>query len=107
MKTDITIGEKYGPCAKITNSEDASKYFEELIEHTMSFGHSRMEAIKIEKQNIAYFAGYFDHETRIRIEELFKCRHPILGKAVDYRPTAEECLELGKKLANKEIRSEL
>lgn len=99
MRSEITIGEKYNPCLKITDEEEAAKYFEECVKHTMSHGHGRLEAIKIEKQNIGYFAGYSDRKTRIRVEKMFKCQHPILGKAADYNPTPEEAFLFGVKKA--------
>ena len=107
MKKEITIGDKYSPCIKITDEEEAAKYFEECVEHTMSFGYNRLEAIRIEKQNIAYFAGYSDRETRIRVEKMFKCQHPILGKAADYNPTQEEAFLFGVKKAKEMVNEQV
>jgi len=95
-----TIGEKYHPAMEITDQEEADAYFEKCVQHTMSFGHeTRERAEEIERMNLGYFAGYYDTETRLRVEKLFKCAHPIFGKAVDGTPTPEEAFEAGKKLA--------
>ena len=55
------------------------------------------EAEQICKSNLGYFAGYYDHETRMRVERLFKCSHPVFGVAKEKEITAEEAFELGKK----------
>ena len=39
------------------------------------------EKERILRSNIAYFAGYYDQETRERIERVFKTAHPIFGSA--------------------------
>lgn len=36
-------------------------------------------ALEICKINLGYFAGYYDHETRDRVEKLFQCSHPVYG----------------------------
>lgn len=79
MKKDITIGEKYGKAMKITDRDEASAYFEECVQHTMSFGKNREDAEKIEHENIGYYAGYYDQETAKRVNSLYGAVHPIFG----------------------------
>ena len=94
----ITIGDKYRPAMKIQDEAEAREYFEVLVQHSMEFfGKSREEAETLEKANLGYFAGYYDEETRIRVERLFMCAHPVFGKAADGLPTAEEAFEAGKR----------
>ncbi len=95
MKDQITIGDKYGPAMKMTDQKEATEYFELCVEDTMGFGKTREEAENIERQNFGYFAGYYDHETRIRVERLFSCVHPIFGAASEHIPTPEEAFEAG------------
>ena len=75
----ITIGDKYGPAMAITDQEEADVYFEVCMEHCMRFGKSREEAEKIEKENLGYYAGYYNDETMARVNRLFRTRHPIFG----------------------------
>jgi len=96
FEENITIGDKYGPAMKIINQEEADRYFEDCVEHTMSFSRTREEAISIEKQNLGYFAWYYDSETMQRVNRLFKTSHPVFGNIT---PTPEEAFETGKKLA--------
>lgn len=93
----ITIGDKYGPAMKITDQAEADAYFVRCVEHTMQFvGGSREEAERIERVNLGYYAGYYDDETRKRVERLFKCAHPIFGKIEEVgAPSAEEALQAG------------
>lgn len=93
----MTIGEAYQPAMKMQTQEEATEYFEALVErHMRCFGKSREEAESIEKQNLGYFAGYYDLETRERVERLFLCAHPIFGPiAVMGMPTPEEALRAG------------
>ena len=100
MKPDITIGEKYSPAMEITDQAEADAYFEQCVQHTMSFGLDRVRAEAIEKSNLGYYAGYYSSETRARVEKLFRCEHPIFGSiAINGSPTAEEAFQAGKNLA--------
>lgn len=101
MDPDITIGEKYDPAMKITDQAEADRYFEECVKHTMSFGSSREEAERIERSNLGYYAGYCDHETRLRVERLFRCHHPVFGSASNGAPTAKEAINAGKAAAKR------
>lgn len=86
----ITIGDKYGPAMKIADQAEAEAYFERCVEHRMRLGSSRAEAETIERANLGYFAGYFDNETRERVERLFKCAHPVFGKIAEVGPPKPE-----------------
>ena len=101
MKRDITIGEKYDPAMKIMDRVEADRYFEECVQHTMSFGKCREEAESIERQNLGYYAGYYDHQTRLRVEKFFQCSHPIFGSAMENIPTASQAFEAGIRAAHK------
>lgn len=70
---DVTVGQKYLPATQITSQEEADEYFEECVQHSISLGNSREQAVLIERSNIGYFSGYFDVEIQRRIERLFKC----------------------------------
>ena len=58
MREGITINEKYGPAMKMTEQAEADAYFEECVQHCMSFGRTREEAEKIERGNLGYYGGY-------------------------------------------------
>jgi len=102
----ITIGEKYDSAMKITEPAEAQAYFELCVEHCMSHDRTRQEAESIERENLGYYAGYFDDETRRRVEELFGCAHPMFGKIADenllhHGPiTSEAAFEMGKRWAS-------
>lgn len=99
MKRDITIGEKYGPAMAITSQAEADAYFEDCVAQCMLHGKSRADAIRIERQNLGYFAGYYDNETRERIERLFSCAHPVFGRIEQVGPpTAKEALDAGLRI---------
>lgn len=73
----VTMGEKYGPLSRIENQLDARSYFDWCVEHTLYLMERngdvkpREEVENIERQNIAYFAGYFSPETAQRVRTLF------------------------------------
>jgi hypothetical protein len=77
---NITSGEKYGPAMQITDQAEADAYFEKCVQHMMARGRSREEAEQIERSNLGYYAGYYDTETRERVERLFRCAHPVFGR---------------------------
>lgn len=98
----ITIREKYGPAMDIMNQVEADAYFEQCCTHCMSFGKNRAEAEKIEKSNLGYYAGYYSHEIRARVERLFNCSHPVFGSIAENGPPSfEQALEAGKLMATK------
>ncbi len=101
MKKQITIGEKYGPAMEITDQSKADAYFEECVQHTMAnWGKSREEAERTERGNLGYYAGYYDNETRGRVERLFRCAHPVFGSIAEKGPpTAQDALIEGVKAA--------
>jgi hypothetical protein len=98
--TQITIGDKYGPAMKITDQGEADEYFEACVRHSMGHGKTREEAEQVERSNLGYFAGYYDHETRGRVERLFKCAHPVFGAIAEKGPpSAEEAYNAGVAIA--------
>lgn len=100
LPNKMTIGDKYRPAMNITDSNEAKEYFEALVEHNLRMSdHTREEAVEIEKSNLGYFAGYYNNETRERVERLFFCKHPIFGKIKDHIPTAEEAFKAGFNIA--------
>lgn len=78
----ITIGDKYGPAMAITDGAEAKAYFRRCVRHTMRFNQEDVaDAERIERINLGYYAGYYDHETRRRVERLFLAKHPVFGSA--------------------------
>jgi hypothetical protein len=96
-RAKITYRDKYGPAMEITDQAEADKYFEELVRHNLSFGENTRElAENVERHNLGYYAGYYDSETRERVERLFKCEHPVFGSIAQKGPPAtEEALMAG------------
>jgi hypothetical protein len=104
MKHPITSHHLYGkyhPAMSITDPDQAAQYFEECVQHNMAHsGNNRTRAEAIERANLGYWAGYYSRETRLQVEELFQCEHPILGKAKDEEWTPEELLHKGLEVAS-------
>ena len=100
FEQNVTIGDKYRPAMEITDQAEADAYFDACVRHTMSFGKGEEEASAIERANLGYFAGYYDHETRARIERLFRCAHPVFGAiAKSGPPTSDQALVAGVRAA--------
>lgn len=106
-----TIGELYGPAMTITTQEEADAYFEKLVEGMIEFvkegmlyvpdfdpRNCREQAIGVVRQNLGYYAGYYDEETNQRVQRLFRCSHPIFGTTT---PTPEEAFQAGMDWAAK------
>lgn len=79
LKDGGTIGDLYGPAMKITNQDEADEYFAALVRRAMRRGLNREPAEAQERSNLGYYAGYYDAETRERVERLFRCSHPVFG----------------------------
>jgi hypothetical protein len=96
LPTLINIGDKYRPAMAILDQGEADAYFERCVAHTMGFGTTREDAERIERSNLGYFAGYYDDTTRLRVERLFHCAHPIFGAIAEHgAPSAAEALAKG------------
>lgn len=93
-----TVGELYGPAMEITDPDAAKIYFDTLVGYVMEHHKpaiSMEEAASIVKQNLGYYAGYYSNETRLRVEELFQCSHPVFGKAEEREVTPEGAFAAG------------
>lgn len=89
----MTIGERYNPAMEMTDTADAQAYLEALIEHDMRvWGQTEDEARRIQLSNLGYYTGYYDYETRQRVQALFGAVHPVFGMT---QPTPEEALQAG------------
>ena len=102
-KESLTYAECLGPAMEITDQSDADQYFSEYVTFVQKYLDKEprsdgMTAEQIAKANLGYYAGYYDDETRIRVEELFQCSHPVFGKRIKNRPTEKEAYETGLKL---------
>lgn len=98
----ITIEAKYGPAMKIMDQAKADAYFERCVEHSVRFGNDRATAEKIERENLGYYAGYYDDEVRERVERLFRCAHPVFGAIAEVgSPTPEEAFQMGLAMGRK------
>lgn len=87
------MGEAYNPAMKMTDEADALEYLEALIERSIRiWKQTPEEARKTQLSNIGYFAGYYGHETRQRVQALFGAVHPIFGET---QPTPEEAFKAG------------
>lgn len=102
FEDNVTIGNKYGPAMKITDEAEAVTYFEACVSHTLRVRAkdgdpvTRSKAEDIEKQNLGYYAGYYDNETRERVERLFMCAHPVFGSIEKFGPmSADAALKSG------------
>ena len=100
----LTYGDGLRPAMELRTKTKALEYFEALVQRDMKhFGKTRAEAERGQRSNLAYFAVYYDHETRVRVERLFGGIHPIFGSAASLgEPTPDKAFRLGKKRARKQ-----
>ena len=96
---DATFGETLGPAMAIDNQEDADAYLAALLAFSQEhYGQGPEEAGRIHRENLGYWAGYYDNDTRERVERLFGCAHPVFGAIAEKgAPTPEEAFAIGVK----------
>lgn len=100
----MTIGDCLHPAMEIQDEQDAMQYLKAYAAHIQAFLDKEPRtdgktAYDVARINLGYFAGYYDQETRERVERLFNCQHPIFGNASAGVPTTQEAFEAGKVLA--------
>jgi hypothetical protein len=100
LTKEMTYHETLDPAMQITDQTEADQYFEALVVRLMTFFEkTRKEAESITKTNLGYYAGYYNAETRERVERLFHCEHPYFGKIAEKGPpSADEAFNIGRKL---------
>lgn len=103
LPKEITIRDAYGPAMEIIDQAAADEYLEMLAARVvLHFGAEPEEAKRIERENLGYFAGYYDNETRLRVEKLFKCEHPVFGSIEKHgSPTINQAIRAGYDAARK------
>ncbi len=102
LPDEMTYGECYGPAMEITDPEEAKEYLEALIERDIRvFGKTPEEAHALEMTKLGYYSGYYDHQTGVRVNQLFGAVHPILGAPSDEPIAPEEAFAAGKAWAEK------
>jgi hypothetical protein len=93
-----TAREVYGPAMKITNQEEADRLFTALVDDFCERypEKTRAQHEDVQRGNLAYYAGYYNHETRARVEQLFHCKHPVFGAIAEKgAPTADQAYSAG------------
>lgn len=91
-----TFAELYDPAMEIQTQSEADVYFRQLVIYYTTLGKSQTESEAIARTNLGYWAGYYNEETRERVERLFNCEHPVFGKFIEKgSPTPEEAFKMG------------
>lgn len=88
---------------EVTDQTQADRMLLALVRERLT-EHPEMDcdaAFTLERTNLGYFAGYYDAETRLRVERLFDCAHPIFGPASEGIPTPEEAFAAGIRAGEK------
>jgi len=68
---------------KVQTVEEADAFLKKILAENHVGTKDWTEKERILRSNIAYFAGYYDQETRERIERVFKTAHPVFGSAAN------------------------
>jgi hypothetical protein len=79
----VTWGDIGAAAAALTTREEADAFMAAY----------RAEQPEYADQNIGYLSGYYDRETRERIQDLCGVSHPILGRS---HPTEEQLAAAGR-----------
>jgi len=85
-KAELTVGECLKPAMEIKDKDEAMQYLRDYSAYiadrlSRTPGKENEDAVAIARHNLGYWAGYYDKETQIRVQEIFNCIHPIFGKA--------------------------
>lgn len=105
-KDVLTYSECLSPAMKIVDQDEATQYLTDYVAFIQKSldkdpRSDSMTAEEIAKVNLGYFAGYHDTETRLRVERLFHCSHPIFGNVSNGIPTIKEVFTAGLKLGQR------
>lgn len=99
IKDCKNLGELFDIARLITDKKEATQFFDAYVDFIFKDGKGKntlVQSVEIAHSNLGYFAGYYSDEVRDHIYEMYGSAHPIFGTT---KPTTEEALEAGKKLA--------
>ena len=91
----------YENAMKVETEDDADIIFGMLVSNCMrETGDTREECEALQRKNLGYYAGYYDKQTRTKVEKWYNAVHPYLG-AADLDLTPEEIFQIGFELGKK------
>lgn len=80
-----TYGQLYRPAKMVQTQEEADTLFNDILQWVMARAEIDDVPLTVEqatatiKNDIGYFAGYYDEETEKRMDRLFGTSHPIFN----------------------------
>lgn len=100
-----TIRQLYAPAMEVRTHEEAEAMLKHIVKEILRESPYLTErrALLVARTNLGYYAGYYNDETRERVERLFSCEHPIFGRYSEKgSPTPEEAFKMGLDWAQKD-----
>lgn len=92
----LNYSQVLGTAMEITDAADAANYLTAYEGYLVRrWSETPEKAHEIALANIGYYAGYYDFETRQRVQSLFNAVHPVFGSVEKGEPTVEEAFKLG------------
>lgn len=92
----MTYTDKLQAAMAVQTQQQADDALFDLADSNVRAGMAFSEALALQRKNLGYIAGYYNNETRARVERLFKCEHPIFGAiALNGPPTPEQAFQAG------------
>lgn len=79
-------------CGAKTKEEMVARFEALCAEVAAKNGGTPESHREMQMHNVGYFAGYYDNETRVRVQEWLGAAHPVFGSAT---PTPEEAFRQG------------
>ena len=93
---NVSDKDRYDLAMKVGSKSQADSQFAMLLQRQIEDGVPPEIAAKFLRSNLAYYAAYFDDQTREYVERLYQCEHPVFGAIAVYGPpSTEEAFELG------------
>lgn len=85
-----------------TKEEMVAKFEQIVMWVCVNYKKTYADSLKIQMENVGYYAGYYDREVAKNVYEWLGAAHPIFGtRAIDGTLTAMEAFEMGTALAKK------
>lgn len=81
---EYTTGNVYTPMVEAAtgsrNDIDPMNYFEAVVTINVKVYNQEPDyAVSVVRQNVGYWAGYFDNEAMQKVREVYRARHPVFG----------------------------
>ncbi len=89
----------FDKACRATNTQEATEALREIaLLRRKHEDEDLSQSLRWARDAICYWAGYFSHDVRLRVEKLYLSEHPIFGPATNGPMSQQDIFKLGVRI---------